>query len=545
MAGDHPEVVDLGRTGAILNVGGAGVMSGGNDSITNNGQMETFGALTSIDFGAGSDSLTNNGRIDVGFHPVNAAGSTLSMANLDRFANSGLINLMNGIEHDAVSAPQAAFSGSGASELAIDAYLGAPGSTADTLTVASSSGVTHVLVNDTNTGAGAYNAKGILVVQGSSGQADFVLDPQSSHYNPNLFGGSLDPGGLFAYQLAYDSATKATYLVGAPKPVVFEFAALGTAAQNVWYATSPWLNRQADMRDAFDGHVTATEGKTEPGVWAKAVGSWTNRSSDQAWSAFGVTNNIQMQYDQQTEGLVGGVDFAHTGARHGDGTFVFGGSVGYVDSTVDFAGSHTKAKMSGAVLGVYGSYIKNGLFVDASFKADLMKLTDTVPGIGFQGKANANSYGGMLDTGYRIHLSGLVSGVDLEPLATLTYVSTHIGALNVPGATVDFGDNHSLRGAIGVRLSGDLIRNDSFLMRFNITERTWDEFDGKNHATLLTSGNPNLALTDRFSGAFQELSGGLQVFGSKSGWSGFVDGDWKVKSHYSSPGVTVGFRYQW
>ncbi len=150
----------------------------------------------------------------------------------------------------------------------------------------------------------------------------------------------------------------------------------------------------------------------------------------------------------------------------------------------------------------------------------------------------------MLDTGYRIHLSGLAGGVDVEPLATVSYVTTHVGALAVPNATVDFGDNNSLRGALGVRLSGDLARSDNYLLRFNITDRGWYEFDGKNHATIVQSGSPDLTLTDKFNGMFNEVSGGFQLYG-KNGWSGFVDGDWKVKNHYSSPGVTVGFRYQW
>ncbi len=372
-----------------------------------------------------------------------------------------------------------------------------------------------------------------------------MLDPNSAHYNPNLYGGALDPGGLFGYQLAYDSGTHATYLVGTPKPEAFEFPALVTAAQNIWYSTSPWLDRQADMRDAYSGHVTKTDSKTEPGVWVKAVGNWTSRSTSQTWSVYGLTNQINMSYNQQIEGLVGGVDFAKTGAKQGDGTLVGGFTLGYVDSNVDFAGTKTHAKLSGTVLGVYGTYIKGGLFVDASFKADLMNMTDSVPGIGYQGKSSVDSYGGMLDTGYRIHLSNLLSGIDVEPLGTLSFVRTHMDALTTPSALIDFGDNDSIRGAIGVRLSGDVARTNDFLVRFNLTERTWDEFEAKNHATFITTGNPNLVLTDKFTGAFQEVSGGFQVFGLKNGWSGFVDGDWKVKGHYSQPGVTVGFRYQW
>ncbi len=320
---------------------------------------------------------------------------------------------------------------------------------------------------------------------------------------------------------------------------------LATAAQNIWYSTSPWLDRQADMRDAFGGKVLPEQNKVEPGVWVKAVGNWTTRSTDQNWSVYGLTNHIHTSYNQQVEGLVGGADIAKTGAHPGDGTLVAGVSLGYVDSNIDFDGTHTKAHMSGTVLGGYVSYIKSGFFFDGSLKADLMHLTDTVPTGGFHGKTHVDSIGGMADTGYRIHLPGLVSGIDVEPLATLAFVTTDIGNFNLPGATIQFGDNDSLRGAFGVRLSGDVAKTDNYTVRFNVTERTWDEFEAKNHATFITSGNPNLTLTDKFTGAFQELSGGLQVFSQKSGWSGFVDGDWKVKSHYSSPGVTVGFRYQW
>jgi outer membrane autotransporter protein len=203
--------------------------------------------------------------------------------------------------------------------------------------------------------------------------------------------------------------------------------------------------------------------------------------------------------------------------------------------------------MTGVVLGAYATYIKGGLFADASFKADLLNLNLAMPSIsGMNNSTSANSYGGMLDTGYRLHIKGLVHGVDVEPLATLAAVRTEIGGMKGAGSTISFGDNDSIRLAAGARLSGDLVRNSNYLLRFNVTTRVWNEFESKNHTTFSEPGSPDLTLRDKFSGAFEEVSGGLQVFGQNGqGWSGFVDGDWKVKHNYSSPGVTVGFRYQW
>jgi autotransporter family porin len=57
------------------------------------------------------------------------------------------------------------FNGSGKSQLAIDAFLGGPGSTADNFIIDGNvSGKTKVDVNNTNTGPRVFNKEGIPAV---------------------------------------------------------------------------------------------------------------------------------------------------------------------------------------------------------------------------------------------------------------------------------------------------------------------------------------------------------------------------------------------
>ncbi len=77
----------------------------------------------------------------------------------------GLITMVNGDPNQQIVLSgnfNGTTTGAGNSRLAVDAFLGAPGSTADLLSVKGNvTGNTHIIVNDTNPGLGAYNPIGI------------------------------------------------------------------------------------------------------------------------------------------------------------------------------------------------------------------------------------------------------------------------------------------------------------------------------------------------------------------------------------------------
>src|SRR5262245_277235 len=154
------------------------------------------------------------------------------------------------------------FNASGNSRLAVDAFLGGPGSTADRLSVGGNvTGLTQVIVNDTNPGPGASNYKGIAIVNinGTGGLSNFQLSPASSHFNP-IFGGVLDKGLLF-YYLDNDPNRTSTgcefnhcvALFTAPNPITTgPPSKLDTIATTIFYETAlAWDDHQTEFRDWY------------------------------------------------------------------------------------------------------------------------------------------------------------------------------------------------------------------------------------------------------------------------------------------------------
>ena len=208
MTGDNLGITAYSKYGTttIVNSGYVGAaslfainVSGGAATIYNSGHITGFIDLTDNDdsffnqnhgvfetkltsyFGYGNDVFVNEqgGTVLAATDPSVAESS--SFVGLERFENKGTISLQDGrvgdtfrITNSFVSpyggiyyagAPPIVFNGSGVSRLAVDAFLGGPGSTADNLIIDGDvSGKTRVTVNNTNPGPGVFNKQGIPVV---------------------------------------------------------------------------------------------------------------------------------------------------------------------------------------------------------------------------------------------------------------------------------------------------------------------------------------------------------------------------------------------
>src|SRR5690606_14961601 len=172
----------------------------------------------------------------------------------------------------------------------------------------------------------------------------------------------------------------------------------------------------------------------------------------------------------------------------------------------------------------------------------VLTATYEAPSLGFNEEARVRTYGFTLDTGYRFDLP---SSLFIEPIATLSYAKTKANdLLTIPGATVDFGNNESFRGSLGVRFGGEVVRTDSYRLEASITGRIWDEFKGQNNATIYNAGSP-LTVGDSFDGAFGEVGGALNVYSAADHWSGFVSGSYKFNSDVQTGTVRAGLRYNW
>ncbi|WP_235818188.1 autotransporter outer membrane beta-barrel domain-containing protein [Brucella thiophenivorans] len=551
-------------------------LSANDDTLINNGNWFVSGIS---DFGAGFDRLSNLGGIRTSF--TGNGGEYAEFANLDYFNNNGILTMQGetaGLAFNAARDLTVAggdYTGTGNSTLAIDAYLGQYGSTSDVLRVeGNTAGHTLLNIRDMNTGPGAYNPEGISIVEVSglaSSITDFTIDPASA--NAIRGGNHVIDKGLFFYDVALVDVPVPTgtgmaarfaapggqefRLIGAVDHEAFELPVLATGAQTIWNETSGiWLDRQGDLRSQLgnaetlpegyvskDGPVTAPPANgVTPGVWVKAVGNWTSRDAGTRYSIANNTYSFDTSYKQNTFGLIGGVDFGTGDVLANDDTLIFGLLGGYLKSSLDFRHSPTSFEYSGGTVGAYATYINKGFFIDTLFKADLLKVEYNTPTLGFDEKPKANTYGFLMDTGYRFELP---NELFIEPVATLSYARTSIGDLNdISGAAISFGHEESFRGSLGARFGGQVLQTESYRVEASLTGRVWDEFKNTNSAYVQNIGVP-LTVEDNFKGVFGEVGGTVNVFDASDKWSSFVSGTYKFNGDIKSGTVRGGIRFHW
>ncbi len=377
------------------------------------------------------------------------------------------------------------------------------------------------------------NSGGVLIVSGASAAGNFVLDPSSAGYDAQT--GAID-AGLFSYSLGF--ANGQVRLLGQPDRALFQLPELVTAAQNIWYENSPWLDRQADLRDQLGSDGT---GAVTPGVWVKAIGNWLGRDATPTFSVAGVqAGSIDTPYRQTTFGVVGGSDYGKQGALAPGDTLLAGLTAGYLTSNVDFSGTTTGAGYSGAMMGAYTTWLDDGFVADLAVKANFLDATYQQAG-SFRVKPNATQLGAQLDAGKRFAVGQTIF---LEPLGTLTYLSTWMDRVTIGAASVDFGHNKSARGSLGLRAGTTALSSNDVDVDLSLTGRAWDEFDGDNEAVIASTGAP-LTVRDRFGGVFGEVAGNAALTSADSAWSGFVSAGVKFKAGFTSETLTAGLRYRW
>ncbi|WP_188079589.1 hypothetical protein [Xanthobacter oligotrophicus] len=564
----------------------------GKDDVFNNFSSNTWVTVGNNYFGGGNDTVNNPGRIVTALQ--GAVAETTSFYSLETFNNgdagyvgAGLLDLRdetpgqiawNGTRD--VTYVSGIFRGVGNSTVGLDTFVGAAGSTSDILQVGGrdvngndivglvTPGQTQLLIHDVNTGAGAWNLAGIKVVdvvdptgvtygKNTPGEtASFVISSASTNYSAK-FGGVIDKG-LFFYDLV--AIGNDQYLVGMPDQEVFELPKLVTGAQAIWHETTGvWLDRQADLRTYLQGTTTTLVTKegiktvngapssVTPGVWGKVIGSWGSRDASDNYAAYGRAYGFDTGYNQNIYGFMAGADFGKEGVFGPNDAVVFGVLGGYVASDLSFSGSPSTADYTGGTVGVYATYINNNWFLDALFKADFLSMdyqAPTLVGAGYYGQSpDARNYGFVVDTGYRFYKWGATGFVD--GLATLSYVNTNISNLAIgTGTLVDFGNNDSLRGAIGARVGATAYDAATYRIEASLTGRLWYEFLGDNAVTIYNPGLP-FNTVDSFNGLFGEVGVGLNYFAKDSGWNGFTNADIKFGESYVAGSAKGGVRYQW
>ena len=359
--------------GTAFMTGGSSVFSAGDDNFVNAGDLITLGASTVFDFRGGTNLFTNNGRIFTGFNPVLLSGSNFTLLGVTTFTNTGLIQLMNGVAGDSVTAAGSNYVGSGSARLSIDTVVGGPGSASDVFTVGRSSGSTAVLIRNASVAPGAFNPNGTIIVAGTTHAGDFTLDAGSSNYDARIFGGSLSPQGLFFSQLAVAPSTSNTVLVSAPKLQAYQAATLASQVQTIWYAASEAADHRAPARDAAGrGEQGAS------GFWGRLSGTTLSRDISRTLSLPAARFTYDTGYSEDLFTATIGYDATRVMPQ---GLLTLGGSAGYVNSRAKFNQGGASTLISGAVIKGYAQLTKGDVFVSGTLGGDILQAKLKAPGV--------------------------------------------------------------------------------------------------------------------------------------------------------------------
>jgi hypothetical protein len=507
-------------------------LGGFNDLITNNSIWNTGGGSS---FGAGTDRVLNTGTLIA----ANSAASNevTQFLGLETFDNDGIISLS---DQSATVGPQVVdvfqisgnFNGiSGA--LQLDAFLEGASSNADTLVIdGTATGVTNIVINNTNNGPGAVNANILLVNTGGATGSEFVLAD-----GPIIV-------GAYVYDLFFDAALDDFFLRSALDTLRLDAATLPSIIGDVWEITaSSWHRNTVQLQGGGGAGVTRSTNGATPAIGGNRVQGWgtvifdTRKSEGTIIADVGGADTpLGVEFDQNTSAVIGGVDLVLAPDANG-GTLTFGALLGVIDSTVDFDVTGNSAEFSGPTYGVHVAYANDRLRADLLVKRDDLELEYTVAGLGEDpGEADAVSTGVSLEFGYLVHQGDQVT---IEAVGNLSHVSTKIDSFTVGTSTFDFEDGDTTRGAIGVTFRGNYALGGTN-MTPSATIKYWNVFDGG-----YTSAIDATTFSYENTGGYVEASATLEFNDPTSGWSGFVTGTGFVGDERSGARAQVGVNLEW
>ena len=270
-----------------LNTFGNSTVGPAHDAVDIAGTLAT-GVNTTFVFGnTTTNTITVESTGDFSIAPSSGGVLTLTAgAGTITLNNAGLMDLFSDVAGTVqVFAPTTTYNGQGG-EIDVTSQLGGPGGLSDQVHVATATGTGTFAVFDDGSAAPAHVTTAnpiVLLTATGANTAVFTLNGNSTGYH--LFGPSpVDAGlvkGLWMYEIANNvqvAGQNDTVLVSTPSPLAFEMPVIATVAQNIWYMTAPWQDRQADLRDSALLQPGSLGAGFTPGVWLKAVGDWTDRT---------------------------------------------------------------------------------------------------------------------------------------------------------------------------------------------------------------------------------------------------------------------------
>lgn len=520
-----------------------------NPDLFHNQAGGTFQARLTSSFGGGSDLFRNEAGGTV--HALALNGVQPAFVGLERFENSGLISMANGSVGDVftisntVGGTDLTFqAGSGA--VAVDAFLGPPGSTADNFVIDGNVlGQTQLIVNNTRPGGGAYNPDGIPVVFVPNGQVS-----GNAFYMPQAF-----DSGLFDWDVHFvptGGGSGLFELRSFPGGGAHMLPQLLTAAQDIWHTTNEtWFDRTADLRvllnggavyGAEGGKLGAAQAPLTPGVWLKGSDTWLEQDDSAATSAYGRTYNYNLNRDLDVWNLEAGIDFGKRGVWAEGDALLFGILGGAILGSLDYDQLARRFDIEGGEVGGYVTYLNGGLFVDTLVKANFLEF-DPQGAPGLPATLDATTYGFRTDAGYRF--GQVRRGLFFEPLATIAVAWSEIDDFNFAGNAVNFNDDADVRGRLGLRVGTSREVWPTIVMEPFVIGSVWGHLSGENKATVTSVGTAFGPFTDERDDVWGEVSTGVNFFSPGANTSLFAKVDVSFGEDVEGVSAKGGMRYNW
>ena len=166
---------------------------------------------------------------------------------------------------------------------------------------------------------------------------------------------------------------------------------------------------------------------------------------------------------------------------------------------------------------------------------------DNLGGPSGDADTDVTNIGARVDAGYKFGWGG---GGFIEPQATFAVVNTDIDDTDIFGGTVDFDNETSVRGRLGLRVGYDSTAASGTIFSSDVMASVWQEFNGDNDADIFAPGFGNFGVTDSPSETVGDVSLGFAV-AAPDGWSGFVRGNYQFADDYEAIVGNAGVRYAW
>ncbi|HEX8364481.1 MAG TPA: autotransporter domain-containing protein [Allosphingosinicella sp.] len=446
----------------------------GADRINNAG---TFDAIGTSLFGGGADIFNNSGVT----RSVNGAAV---LTGVDTFNSTGRIEMNDGAAGDRLTIG-GTYNGQTGARLAIDVDFNAQ--TADVLVTGLATGTTAIEATAIGQSQGGFGSTGILLVDAAAGT-------QSSAFS--LAGGQATTSNAYVTSgLVFDAANFDFLLFNSANQPVFETALFGEMFTDLWYRSADAVAAQLDAARG-GGNQGGTNGASELmaggrlGGWVQILGGERDREASQTFAG----TVFDVSYEQDYQGVQGGID-------HQTGPVIFGITFGIGRSEAAFETSFDTLEFETMNAGAYAEIGAGSFFANLLAKVDWIDA-ETDPGPGLATEFDATAIGIRGQAGFRFPFGRMWA----EPSVSLTWTDTSIDDFTSGGATVSFEDATSLRGALGLRVGGDLPAGTGTLSPF-IGIQGIDEFegDGRNDFTF----GSTLALEQQAPGTYARASAGL------------------------------------